>query len=455
VGWEEMEKKYDIIIIGTGSAGRTLANRARSSKLKFAIIDSREYGGTCPLRGCDPKKVFSSAAEATDWNNRLIGKGAGTKDPLKIDWPSLLEFKRSFTQEYPGKTEKMLEEIGVDRYHGRAYFADEHTVIVGEDRLKGDHIFIATGSKPRKLGIPGEEYLLTSDDFMETKSLPEKIIFIGGGYISFEFAHIARRTGSEILILHRSEKPLGTFDSDMVDILLKASEASGIKILTNKPVVAVEKENNGFLVRTEFKNGPQSEKNPFYADLVVNGTGRGPDIEDLRLENANVKAEKNGIIVDKHMRTSNPHIYAGGDCVVDGMKLTPVATLQGKVAAANILDGDSTEVDYTGIPSAVFTIPVLASVGINAPKDSDKYKVIFQDRSNWNTSRRVGMKFAASKVIIDKANDRIVGAHILGHNAEEAINIFAAAIRLNLSLSDVKKMIFTYPTICSDIPYML
>jgi glutathione reductase (NADPH) len=454
MGWRKMDKKYDIIVIGSGSAGRTLAGRARISKLKFAIIDSGDYGGTCPLRGCNPKKVFFSAAEATDWNNRLIGKGAGTKVPLKIDWYSLQQFKRSLTRDYPAKTEKMLEEIGVDRYHGRAYFADEHTVVVGEDRLKGEYIFIATGSRPRKLGIPGEEYLLTSDEFLETESLPEKIIFIGGGYISFEFAHAARRAGSEVLILHRSEKPLSPFDSEMVDILVKASEALGIKILTNKPVVSVEKKDNGFLVRTESKKGAQSENLSFYPDMVVNGAGRVPNIEDLRLENAKVKAEKNGIIVDKQMRTSNPHIYAGGDCVVDGMKLTPVATLQGKVAAANILDGTGVEIDYTGIPSAVFTIPVLASVGINASKDSDKYKVIFLERSEWNSTLRAGMEFAASKVIIDEANDRIMGAHILGPNAEEAINIFAAAIRLKLGVSDVKKIVFTFPTTCSDIPHM-
>ena len=450
-----MEKKYDIIIIGTGTAGRTLAGRARSSGLKFAIIDSREYGGTCPLRGCDPKKVLASASEATDLNNRLIGRGTGTENPLEVDWPSLIEFKRTFTEDYPRETEKMLADLGIDMYHGIAHFAGEKTVIVGEDILKGEYIFIATGSKPRKLGIPGEEYLTTDEDFMETKKLPQKIIFIGGGYISFEFAHIARRAGSEVLILHRSEKPLGPFDPDMVDLLVKASETAGIKILTNNQVAAVKKENDGFLVRTEFRIGAQSETRTFHAGMVVNGAGRVPDIEDLKLENADVKADKKGIIVDKHMRTSNPHIYAGGDCVAEGMKLTPVATLQGQIAAANILDGDDAEADYTGIPSAVFTIPVLASVGISAAKDSDKYKVIFRDRSKWKTTRRVGIEFAASKVIIDEASDRIMGAHILGPNAEEAINIFAMAIRLNLSVSDIKKVIFTYPTICSDIPYML
>jgi glutathione reductase (NADPH) len=449
-----MEKEYDVIIIGTGTAGRTLAGRAGSSGLKFAIIDSREYGGTCPLRGCDPKKVLSSASEATDWNNRLIGKGAGIEKPLEIEWPSLIKFKRTFTEGYSREAEKMFADMGIDMYHGRAYFENENTVIVGKDRLKGKYIFLATGSKPRKLNIPGAEYLTTSEEFMETEKLPVKIIFVGGGYVSFEFAHIARRAGAEVLILHRSERPLGTFDPDLVDMLVRASEAAGIKVFTNRPVVAVEKGSDGFLVRTEYKKETGPETDIFNADMVVNGAGRVPDIEDLHLENAGIKADKKGIIVDKHMQTSNPRVYAGGDCTAEGIQLTPVATLQGKVAAANMLEGNGAEADYTGIPSAVFTIPVLASVGSSKAEDYEKYRVIFRDRSKWKTTRRAGLKFAASKVILDEKNDRIVGAHILGHSAEEAINIFAIAMRLGLRASDIKKMVFTYPTIYSDIPYM-
>lgn len=155
------------------------------------------------------------------------------------------------------------------------------------------------------------------------------------------------------------------------------------------------------------------------------------------------------------MRTSNPRIYAGGDCASEGMQLTPVAVLQGEVAAANIFNENSAEADYTGIPSAIFIIPVLASVGISAAKDSEKYEIIFRDRSDWNSSRRAGIEFAASKVIIGEAKNRIMGAHILGPNAGEAINIFAAVMRLGLKASDIKKLVFSYPTTCSDTPYML
>jgi glutathione reductase (NADPH) len=451
-----MAREYNVVVIGTGTAGRTFIGKILHSGFKIAVVDSREYGGTCPLRGCDPKKVLTGITELTEWSNRLRGKGIRTENPLAIDWPSLIEFKSTFSKGYSAKTEKYFLENGVDVYHGRASFDNRNTVAVGDHKLKGEYIFLATGSKPRELKIPGEEHVISSEEFMEIEKLPEKVLFIGGGYISFEFAHVAKRAGSEVTILHRSEKPLSPFDSDLVNLLLKASEAAAIRILTNKPVIAVEKEYNGFLVRTELKSEARTETQTFSADMVVHGAGRIPDIEDLHLEKAGVKIENGGIAVDKHMQTSNSHIYAGGDCTSKGIQLTPVATLQGQVAASNILNEDNgIEVDYTGIPSAVFTIPVLASVGISAPRDSSAYKVVFRDRSSWNTTRRAGVEFAASKVIIDEAKDRIVGAHILGPNAEEAINIFATIMRMGLKASDIKKLIFSYPTVCSDIPYML
>src|SRR5512133_2410126 len=186
---------------------------------------------------------------------KRIGKGSGAKKLLKIDWLSLIRFKRTFTEGFSHEVEKMFADMGIDMYHGIAQFENKNTVTVKKDKLKVKYIFLATGSKPRKLKIPGEEYVITSEEFMETEKLPERIIFIGGGYVSFEFAHIARRAGVDVSILHRSERPLGTFDSDMVDLLVRASEAAGIRILTNRPVVAIEKGSDGFLVRTEYKNG--------------------------------------------------------------------------------------------------------------------------------------------------------------------------------------------------------
>ena len=184
-----MVKEYDALIIGTGTAGRTFAGKVARSGLKIAIVDSREYGGTCPLRGCDPKEVLTDMAHNIDLINRLRGKGTGTKNPLIIDWPSLIEFKRTFTEGYSIKVEKYLEDMGIDTYHGRAHFENQNTVVVGEEKLSGKYIFLAVGAKPKKLKIPGEDYMTTSEELMETKILPKKVIFVGGGYISLEFAH--------------------------------------------------------------------------------------------------------------------------------------------------------------------------------------------------------------------------------------------------------------------------
>lgn len=450
-----MEKEYNIIIIGTGTSGRAFADKVANSGLKIAIVDSGAYGGISPPGGCDTKKMFTDIASIIDCNNRLIGKGVGTENPLKIDWPSLIKSKKAATEGCPKRTENHFVEKGIDTYHGRAFFENSNTVVVGEDKLKGNYIFLATGSKPRKFNVPGEEYITTGEEFMNTEKLPERIIFIGGGHISLEFAHVAQRTGAEVTILQRSDRLLRHLDADMVNLLLKATEAAGIKILFNKPLDSIEKIDSGFLIKTGSKSGSESETQNFHADMIVHGAGRVANIEDLQLEKAGVKIERGAIAVDKYMRTSNPQIYAGGDCTSEGMKLNPVAALQGEVAAANVLNENSVQVDYTGIPGAVHTIPALASAGTSAAKDSDKYKVIFKDRSNLYTTQKAGMEFVASKIIIDEANDRLIGAYILGSHAAEAINIFAAVMRLGLKASDIKKMVFTYPTTCSDIMYML
>lgn len=180
---------------------------------------------------------------------------------------------------------------------------------------------------------------------MKSEKLPKRIIFIGGGHISLEFAHVARRTGANVTILHRSERLLRHSDADMVNLLVKATENAGIRILMNKPVVSIEKVNNGFLVKTGSKPGTESETEVFHADMVVHRAGRVSNIGNLHLEKAGIKIEKGAIVVDKYMRTLNPQIYAGGDCVSEGMKLTPVAALQGEVAAINVLEGNSTEVN--------------------------------------------------------------------------------------------------------------
>jgi glutathione reductase (NADPH) len=224
-----MTKKYDVIAIGTGSAASSVASRCREAGWRVAIVDSRPFGGTCALRGCDPKKVLVGAAEAVDWIRRMKGKGIQA-EKLQIDWPELMLFKRSFTEPVPKRREDGFAEAGIAVFHGRARFAGPTTVQVGEETLEGRYIVIAAGMVPADLKIPGADYLTTSDKFLDLDELPRRILFIGGGYIAFEFAHVARRVGSQVTVLHRGPRPLALFDPDLVDQLVERTRELGIDV---------------------------------------------------------------------------------------------------------------------------------------------------------------------------------------------------------------------------------
>lgn len=209
------EKGFDLIVVGTGAAGSTAAYKCREEGWEVAIIDSRPFSGTCALRGCDPKEVLIGAAELSDWVRRMEGKGVLSKG-AEIDWPSLMRFKKSFTDPVPRNREKGYAKAGIAAYHGRTCFLNQTTVKVGDDTLTGRFVLIAAGARPATLDIPGEKYLTTSDQFLELEQLPQRITFVGGGYISFEFAHIAAHAGAQVRILHGGVRPLEGFDADLV-----------------------------------------------------------------------------------------------------------------------------------------------------------------------------------------------------------------------------------------------
>ncbi len=395
------------------------------------------------------------AAELVDWHHRMAENGVSARD-VKIDWSKLMRFKKTFTDPVPESREKRFSKAGIDIYHGRAHFVDEKTIQVGEDNLTGRYILIATGATPVKLNIPGEDYVTTSDQFLELDQLPRSIVFIGGGYISFEFAHIAARAGAQVCILHRGSQPLAAFDSDLVEQLVRATKEVGVQVRLNNEVTGIEKHNDHMMVSTS-----ATGERPFEADLVVHGAGRLPEIEDLQLVKAGIESDpRKGIIVNEYLQSvSNPAVYAAGDvAATDGPPLTPVASLEGHVVANNLLKGNEKTADYTGIPSVVFTTPPLASVGmheVSAKAVGLKFTVKQKETSSWYTSRRVAEKHSGFKTLVEEGSDRILGAHVLGPHAEEVINVFALAIRNGISAGDVRRMIYVYPSSSSDISYMV
>ncbi|MGB6628871.1 MAG: FAD-dependent oxidoreductase, partial [Nitrososphaeraceae archaeon] len=274
---------YDLIVIGTGVAASTVAWKCHSAGWKIAVVDSRPFGGTCALRGCDPKKVLVGAAEVIDWNHRMGDKGINNTKDIHIKWPELMRFKRSFTEPVPKIREDQFSNAGIDTFHGHASFTDTTTIKVIEKNgegtiahvLNGKYILVATGAKPAKLNIPGEEYVTISDQFLELDYLPEKIVFIGGGYISFEFAHIAARAGAHVTILHRSNKPLGQFDPDLVDQLVQGTRKIGIDVQLQTEVEGIVRSSGNGLTVNAFYIGENrnrtKEEHIIETDMVVHG----------------------------------------------------------------------------------------------------------------------------------------------------------------------------------------
>ncbi len=451
-----MNKKFDLIVIGTGSAASTVAFKCRSAGWELAMIDSRPFGGTCALRGCDPKKVLVGAAEAVDWARRMKGRGVHAED-ARIEWADLMRFKRSFTDPVPGNQELRFAKAGIQAFHGRARFVGSTSVEVGGNILEGRHVVVASGAMPKKLDIPGEQYVTTSDRFLELESLPRRIVFIGGGYISFEFAHIALRAGSEIAILHQGERPLERFDPDLVAQLVRKTKQLGATVKVGLQVKLIEKMSDGLKVHASAKNG---QPEVFEADLVVHGAGRVPEIDDLDLAAAGVRCEERGVSVNEYMQSvSNPAVYAAGDAAATGLPaLTPVAGYEGGIVASNLLKGNHRKLDSIADPSIVFTIPPLAAVGISevaARETGRQVRIKAEDTSGWNSSRRVAEDCSGFKIVIEKDTDQILGAHLIGHNAEELINIFALAIQAEIPVSKLKHGLYGYPTGGSDLPYMV
>ena len=447
-----MQKNFDLVVLGTGTAGSAAASQCRAAGWTVAIVDSRPFGGTCALRGCDPKKVLVGATEAIDWVRRMKGKGVASED-VRIDWAELMRFKQSFVDSTPSMKERSFAKAGITALHGRARFVDRTTVDVDGEVLVARHVLIATGAMPAPVNFPGEEHIIDSTHFLDLAELPKRIVFVGGGYVSLELAHIAARAGAEVNVVHRGARPLEPFDADLVARLVEETRELGIHLHLGTEVRGIEKTDAGVRVLT-------SKGDAIDTDLVVHGAGRVPEIDDLALEKAGVERNRQGITVNEYLQSvSNSAVYAAGDAAGTGApKLTPVSSMDGHVAATNLLEGNRRKPDYTEVPSVVFTVPPLASVGLlekAATAQGLAFDVHHEDTSGWYASRRVGMKHTAYKVLIEKGTRRILGAHVLGFDAEEIINVFAIAIRAKMSATDVKETIFAYPSGASNLSYMM
>lgn len=450
-----MTKAYDLIVIGTGTAAMVASHRTASAGWKVAVIDYRPFGGTCALRGCDPKKMLITGAQVIDDIRRMSGRGVVAED-ARIAWHDLMEFKRTFTGPVPGKQQKSYEASGIDTYHAAARFVYQNAVEVDGNRLEAKHILIATGARPVSLGFPGEEHLITNEEFLEMDELPNRIVLVGGGYIAAEFSHIVARAGAKVTVLQRGERMLPQFDADLVGWLMESFHRAGIDVRTKHVVEAVEKQGSNFIVSASTNNGAQT----FEADLVVHAAGRISDFEHLNLQAAGIDRDKHGHLkLNEFLQSvSNPAVYAAGDAAAKGPPLTPVSSHDAKVVVGNLLEGNRHRPDYRGVPSVAFTIPPIAAVGMSeqqARESGRKFHVKSEKTSDWYTARRVAETVYGFKVLVEEETQHILGAHLVGPHVDEVINIFGLAIRHGLTVDDLKTTMFAYPTGASDIGDML
>jgi glutathione reductase (NADPH) len=447
-------KAFDLVVVGTGASGATVAEACAKKSWRVAIVDERPYGGTCALRGCDPKKILVHAAELIDWSGRM--HDSGIRGDIGIDWPQLMHFKRSFTESFPSERERELRDAGIATYHGTARFVDASTIAVLNERIGARRIVLATGAHPAPLRLPGEEHLITSEDFLDLDALPRRIVFIGGGYIAFELAHVAARAGASPVILQRGPRVLTGFDTNLVDRIVEIGANVGIDVRVNVDVHEIERMRDGIRVH----GARAGEAFALECDAAVHAAGRIADLDRLDLDAGGVARTSKGVAVNEFFQScSNSGVYAVGDCADGGgLPLTPTASAEGDLVARNLVEGNHFSLDFSGLASIVYTIPSLGMTGLtedDARERGLRYAMHDADTTEWYSSRSVHARGSRYRLMVEESSGLILGAHVLGPHTEELINVFSLAIRAKIPAKVLKAVLFAYPTGSSDIEPML
>ncbi|WP_208560771.1 dihydrolipoyl dehydrogenase family protein [Marinilactibacillus kalidii] len=438
-----MVKEFDVIVIGSGVSGMGTASSLAAEGKRVAIIEGDLWGGTCPNRGCDPKKVLVSAVEARDHINQLQGKGLNTVP--KVNWPELMAFKETFTSPVPDQMKGSLESSGVETFTGKAAFVDETHLAVNGNELKADHFIIAAGARPSILDIEGKEHFLTSEDFLSLPEMPDTITLVGGGYIAFEFAAIANAAGARVHVIQHNDKPLKDFDKELVDQLVQQLENKGVQFHYNVDITKIEKTSIGFSITDD----TNFELN---TDLVFCTTGRIPNIETLELENAGIEYDKKGITVNNHLQTSNLAVFAIGDILSKPQpKLTPVCTFEANYVVSYMTGKDTEPIAYPSIPTIVFSGPKLAQVGLMIDENNDTHERSTIDATRWFNYHRTNEPISSIIIVKEKQSGLLVGAACLNNEADNLINYFSQLIEQKVPASEVADRIYAYPTVASDL----
>ncbi len=439
---------FDLFTIGAGSGGVAASRRAAAYGARVAVAESVRVGGTCVLRGCVPKKLL---VYGTHFAEELAdAEGFGwTVTGAALDWGRLIAAKDRELDRLNGIYIKMLNDSRVTIVDGHARFRDAHTVEVGGRTYTAKHILIAVGGRPERPAIPGIEHTITSDEALDLKTLPRRIVIVGGGYIAVEFAGIFDAAGVEVREIIRAPMILRGFDDDIRAHLTEQMTRKGIVIAPNLNVARVEKTGNAFRVQVEGDIA-------FTADAVMYATGRVPNTGSLGLDRVGIHLNKRGAIaVDEWQQTTVPNIYAIGDCT-DRINLTPVAIAEGRGVAETLFNRNPTKMDHTGVPSAVFSQPPVGTVGLSeasarALGEVDVYKAVFRPMKHTLSGRDEKILM---KLVVDRATDRVVGAHMVGPDAPEIIQGLAIAVKAGLTKKQFDQTVAIHPTSAEEFVLM-
>lgn len=440
---------YDLVVIGGGSGGVAAARRAASHGARVALCEERELGGTCVHRGCIPKKLMMYSAQVGEALRQAPAYGwEGARGDLQLG-----ALRGAISRELArleGVYLGMLERSGVEQVRGRGRLVDPHTVEVAGRRLSGRHLLIATGGRPFKPDTPGFEQAMTSDELLALEALPARILIMGSGYIGSEFASILRAMGSQVTQVFRSPWLLPGFDGGLRQALTASMAEEGVRVLAGSEVVEVQPAGPGWRVRTS--RGVEVE-----VDALLAATGRRPNVQGLGLEEVGVELDGKGAIrVDAASRTTAPSIYAVGD-VTDRVALTPVAIAEGRAVVDSLFAGCPTQVDYSLIPKAVFTLPPVATVGLSEEEARAEGRDLRIFEARFRPMRHTlpdlpGRVFM--KLVVEVPGDRVLGAHMFGEDAPEIVQSLAVALRAGATKRDFDQTMALHPSSAEEFVLM-
>ena len=441
---------YDLFVIGAGSGGVRASRMAATFGARVAVAEDRYLGGTCVNVGCVPKKLFVYASHFREDFHHARGFGwSGTT--ATFDWETLRDNKTKEIERLNGIYDNLLVNSGVEIINGRARIVDANTVSVNGSNYSARYILIATGGWPFIPDFPGREHVISSNEVFYLEELPQRVLVVGGGYIAVEFSSIFNGLGVDTELVYRGPLFLRHFDHDVREVTAREMIKKGVKLNLSCSIEKVVKNPDGSLVAT-LDSGEQ-----LTADCILYATGRRPHTDDLGLENVDIATRDDGsILVDDFYQTSEPSIYALGD-VIGGMELTPVALAEGMALANGLFNDNRYKLDYDNIATAVFCQPPIGTVGLTEQEAGEKYSDIDIYRSSFRSLKHTlsgSSEKTFMKLIVNKADDRVLGVHMVGAEAGEIIQGVAIALNAGATKAVFDRTIGVHPTSAEEFVSM-